>query len=188
MFPPLIRSIYESCNNNIEGLVVDFNKSIEHLQSQINQMQETIGQLTSTHTTEMRKLRDTVHTKQYQVENNATVISDLKETINKNESYSRRDNLIFGGLNLDKNDRRGCDEIVREDIFVKALNMSTEEANAIKFVRCHYLTKRTGDNRSSIIVRFESYRQRTVIWNRRITLRAVYVTTFLMTSERNETN
>ena len=101
----------------------------------------------------MRKLRDTVHTKQYQVKNNATVISDLKETINKNESYSRRDNLIFGGLNLDKNDRRGCDEIVREEIFVKALNMSTEEANVIKFVRCHYPTKRTGDNRSSIIVR-----------------------------------
>ena len=42
--------------------------------------------------------------------------------------------------------------------------------------RCHYLTKRTGDNRSSIIVRFESYRQRTVIWNRRRTLRVVYVT------------
>ena len=36
MFPPLIRSIYVSCNNNIEGVIVDFNKSIEHLQSQIN--------------------------------------------------------------------------------------------------------------------------------------------------------
>ena len=112
-------------------------------------MQETIGQLTSTHTTEMRKLRDTVHTKEYQVENNATVISDLRETINKNESYSRSDNLIFGGLNLDINERRSCDEIVREEIFVKALNMSTEEAHAIKFVRCHYLTKRSCNNRSS---------------------------------------
>ena len=29
MFPPLIRSIYVSCNNNIEGLVVDFNRSLE---------------------------------------------------------------------------------------------------------------------------------------------------------------
>ena len=52
MFPLLIRSIYVSCNNNIEGVIVDFNKSIEHLQSQINQLQETIGQLTCTHTTE----------------------------------------------------------------------------------------------------------------------------------------
>ena len=124
----------------------------------------------------MKKLRDTLHTKQYQVDNNATVISDLKETINKNESFSRRDNLIFGGFNLDRNDRRSCDEIVREDTFTKALNMSIDEASAIKFVRCHFFTKRSGDNRSSIIARFESYRQRTMIWNKRRSLRVVYVT------------
>ena len=65
-------------------------------------MEDTIEQMTCTHTAEMKKLRDTLHTKQYQVDNNDTVIKDLKETMNKNESYSRRDNLIFGGLNLDR--------------------------------------------------------------------------------------
>ena len=176
MFPQLITSIYMSCNKNIECLVVDFNKSIDHLKSQVNRMEDTIKQMTRTHTAEMKEVRDTLHTKQYQVDNNATVISDLKETINKNESYSRRDNLIFGGFNLDRNDKRSCDEIVREDIFIKALNMSRDEASAIKFVRCHFLTKRSGDNRSSIIARFESYRQRTMIWNKRRSLRMVYVT------------
>ena len=90
MFSQLITSIYVSCNKNIECLVVDFNKSIDHLQSQVNRMEDTIKQMTRTHTAEMKKVRDTLHTKQYQVDNNATVISDLKETINKNESYSRR--------------------------------------------------------------------------------------------------
>ena len=176
MFTQLITSIYVSCNKNFECLVVDFNKSIDHLQSQVNRMEDTIKQMNRTHTAEMKEVRDTLHTKQHQVDNNATVISDLKETINKNESYSRRDNLIFGGFNLDRNDKRSCDEIVREDIFIKALNMSRDEASAIKFVRCHFLTKRSGDNRSSIIVRFESYRQRTMIWNKRRSLRMVYVT------------
>ena len=54
--------------------------------------------------------------------------------------------------------------------------MSIDEASAINFVRCHFLTKRSGDNRSSIIARFESYRQRTMIWNKRRSLRMVYVT------------
>ena len=59
IFPPLITSIYVSCNKNIEDLVVDFNKSIDHLQSQINQMEDTIEQMSRTHTAEMKKLRDT---------------------------------------------------------------------------------------------------------------------------------
>ena len=176
MFPPLIRSIYVSCNNNIEGLVVDFNRSLEHLQSQITEMKDTINHLTRTHATEMKTLKDTMQTKEYQVENQSSIISNLKETINKNESYSRRDNLIFGGLKLEQNDRRSCDAIIRDEIFINALHMSADDASSIKFVRCHFLTKRTGDNRSTIIARFESYRERTLIWNQRRTLKMVYVT------------
>ena len=176
MFLPLIRSIYVSCNNNIEGLVVDFNRSLDHLQSQITEMKDTINHLTRTHATEMKSLKDTMQTKEYQVENQSNVILNLKETINKNESYSRRDDLIFRGLKLEQSDRRSCDAIIRDEIFINALHMSADDARSIKFVRCHFLTKRTGDNRSTIIARFESYRKRTLIWNQRRTLKMVYVT------------
>ena len=40
MFPALIEAIYATVNKSFVNVVIDFNKSIEHLQSQMNTMDE----------------------------------------------------------------------------------------------------------------------------------------------------
>ena len=180
MFPSLIKAIYANVNkylqNVIKYVIKDFNKSIEHLQSQLSTMAGKTDTQSRSHNVEISKLNESLKTKQYQVDKQATVISDLKNTIDKNESYSRRDNLIFGGITLDNNEQRSCADIVGQEIFIKALSMSNDDAQSIKFVRCHRLTKRPGDSKSKIVVRFESFQDRTRIWNKRRSLKMIYVT------------
>ena len=106
MFPSLIKAIYANVNKYLQNVIKDFNKSNEHLQSQMNTMAGKMDTQSRSHNVEISKLNESFKTKQYQVDNQATVIFDLKNTIDKNESYSRRDNLIFGGITLDNNEQR----------------------------------------------------------------------------------
>ena len=47
------------------------------------------------------------------------------------------------------------------------MNIDNDVASAIKFVRCHFLDRKNAEPRSTIIVRFESFRDRSLIWNKR---------------------
>ena len=116
------------------------------------------------HNAEIKLLRESQMNKQYEVEKHASTISNLKDIINKNESYSRRDNLVFSGISLHKDDRRTATDVIHDDVFTKAMKMSKEQSNAIKFVRCHQLNKRPGDSKISIMARFESYRDRSILY------------------------
>ena len=44
------------------------------------------------------------------------------------------------------------------------LSLSTESVSAINFVRCHYLRQKPTDRTTSIIVRFESFNDRSKVW------------------------
>ena len=146
------------------------NESLEHMQHQINNL-ESINQV---HSTEIATLKDAIKQKEYKSKEQLSVISNLQQSIHKNESYSRRKNLVFSQL-LDRNDHRSCEVIIRQEVFKKLLNMGDQQAANIKFVRCHYMNWQHNDRRSSIIVRFESYHERTQIWIRRRALKTIYV-------------
>ena len=74
-----------------------------------------------------------------------------KEHILKNETYSRRDNLVFRGIRVTRDDHEPCEAKVRK-IF-KAMGL--QNFDRIPFVRCHYL-----DERKQIIVRFQWFSDR----------------------------
>ena len=76
----------------------------------------------------------------------------------KNESYSRRENLVFRGF--PPNDRQPC------DVHRVLSTMGIEGADAIPFSRCHYLK----DHRE-IIVRFERSTDRVYVWSKRFALK-----------------
>ena len=126
MFPVIIKSICDSSNQSTQNLVVDFNRTIDHLQGQVNQMEDKLEKVKQDHTAEVSELKQLLQQKQYQADSQANVITELKDTINKNESYSRRDNLIFGGLTLDRGDKRSCADVVRQEVFTKALGMTAD--------------------------------------------------------------
>ena len=80
----------------------------------------------------------------------------------KNETYSRRENLVFRGFKTANNDNETCDDKVRT--ILRA--MGIQQPNKIPFVRCHYLN----DNKQ-IIVRFQLYSDRERIWTNRYKLK-----------------
>ena len=170
-FPVIIKSIYDGFNDSVEKMVTEVNDSIEFMQTQINDLHK----LTTSLITEVLSLKESLKNKQFESDEQASIISDLKNSIDKNESYSRRDNLIFTGFNIHKDDKRQCSDILREDVFIKHLSMSKQEADSVKFVRCHFLSKKPGMSRVSLIARFESYQDRTVVWNKRRSVKDLFI-------------
>ena len=80
----------------------------------------------------------------------------------QNETYSRRENLLFRGFKTTRNDTESCEDKVRHIMSV----MGVKNVLNIKFVRCHYLS----DNKQ-IIARFQSYADREVVWGNRYKLK-----------------
>ena len=170
VFPAMLQSLCNCFNDALKQIAVGINESMEHMQNQVNSL-ESILQV---HSTEIASLKETLKQKDHVVQEQANMISNLQHSVSKNESYSRRDNLVFGGFK--KNDRRTCDSIIREDVFKNLLKMDDQQASAIKFVRCHHLAQGPANIQAAIIVRFESFRDRMQIWNKRRSLKNVYVT------------
>ena len=82
----------------------------------------------------------------------------LKEQILKNESYSRRENLIFRGI---KTSAEPCEKIV-SDILCK-MNITGVCHETVPIVNCHY----SNSSKSQIIVRFLMYCDRDKVWSSR---------------------
>ena len=59
----------------------------------------------------------------------------------------------------------------RETFFVNQLNISEECVNNMAFVRCHRLGKRQHYGKRPVIVRFQSYADRQMVWSKRIHLK-----------------
>ena len=181
-YPVLMQSIYDGFNDHMVKMVSGVNESLEFMQGQINDIHTLtrshaaeISSMKENRNAEIKLLRESQMNKQYEVKKHASTISNLKDIINMNESYSRRDNLVFSGISLHKDDRRSATDVIHDDVFTKAMKMSKEQSNAIKFVRCHQLNKRPGDSKISIMARFESYRDRSIVWTKIRSATNVYI-------------
>ena len=138
VFPGLMQSLCNCFNDALKQMAIGVNDSMEHMQHQMNNL-ESIVQGNST---EIASLKKTILQKQREGREQQAVISELQQSLNKNESYSRRDNLVFRGFNLDRNDKRNCETILRQNVFIKLLQMDEQQTSNIKFVRCHYMNRR----------------------------------------------
>ena len=84
------------------------------------------------------------------------------EHILRNESYSRRENLVFRGYKVTRDDPESSEDKVRK--IIKAMGIPNEQS--IRFQRCHYL-----NDKKQIIVRFQQYADRDRIWLNRYKLK-----------------
>ena len=85
------------------------------------------------------------------------------------ENYSRKDNLIFRGIQESNNEtEEKCSEETRNFLKNK-LKVDEALVNSMMFVRCHRLgSKLSRDTRPRpIIVRFEHFSDRKIIWGKR---------------------
>ena len=83
-----------------------------------------------------------------------------KEHILRNETYSRRNNLVFRGYNIVPNDQESCEMKARG--IIKQMGIPER----VPFVRCHYLR-----DQKQIIIRFQWYSDRERIWKNRYKLK-----------------
>lgn len=93
----------------------------------------------------------------------------LKEHILKNESYSRRENLVFRGFVA----QHSCEKTIRN--ILQKMNIPGLDSNTVPFVRCHYTDKA----KSHIIVRFLMFSDRELVWNNRRSLQTVSKDVFM---------
>ena len=94
---------------------------------------------------------------------------NLKGRMNHLDNYSRRNNLVIGGIREDEGAEQ-CDQLVRT-FFIEKLKLSSDDVRAIKFVRCHRLGRHQGQHiparPRSIIVRFCEFSDRQAVWSER---------------------
>ena len=89
----------------------------------------------------------------------------IKTQTNDMETYSRRDNLLFHGIDQPANKSNfSCAKAVRK-FMVEQLQFNDGDASAVQFVRCHRLPENIRNAQSKpIIVRFKNYVDRELIW------------------------
>ena len=156
-YPSLIVTMYNGFNSVVENMVAGVNDCLVDLQSQISDLTKKLDQSDK----QLASLKESILEKESADEEQNVRICNIQDSLEKNESYSRRNNLIFG--NIDKDDQRSC-EVIIKDICSKHLSLSNETTSSINFVRCHYLNKKPSDRTNSIIARFESYDDRSRVW------------------------
>ena len=88
----------------------------------------------------------------------------LEEKQIKSEAYSRRDNLIFEGIQ--QSEREDTEKVLRETIRVQ---MKFPDVDGMKFVRVHRLPGPAKPQR--IIAKFHYYQDRQKVWDKRFALK-----------------
>ena len=73
VFPVIIKSIYDGFNDSVEKMVTEVNDSIEFMQTQINDLHK----LTTSVITEVSSLKESLKNKQFESDQQASMISDL---------------------------------------------------------------------------------------------------------------
>ena len=95
------------------------------------------------------------------------LMSDTKrqdDNILNNESYSRRDNILFRGFTVTPDDQETCETKVRNILEIMDIK------DDIPFVRCHYM-----NGQKQIIVRLQWYSDRVRIWKNRYKLKGTNI-------------
>ena len=97
--------------------------------------------------------------------------SYLHRRSDNQDSYSRRENLVIRGVGEEEADGSDSCKRLAKNFFVTQLHISEADVNAINIVRCHRLGKRFQHGNRPIIVRFQNYADREMVWNKRSQLK-----------------
>ena len=95
----------------------------------------------------------------------------LSRRCDDQETYSRRDNIVIRGVpEAADEDNAGCSHVTR-DFFEQNLNITRAHVEGMKFVRCHRLGKRLQHRGRPVIVRFQNFTDRELVWSRKTLLK-----------------
>ena len=147
-------------NNNKTG--------IDQMRAEMVNTVAEIAQLKIDTKSEIQELKQSYTTEINQLKLNHDIeIRQLKSHTTDLEAYSRRENLLFFGIDEPQNESNAsCEKSVRK-FCRETLNIDDAAVTSMAFVRCHRLRGRPGSRVKPIIVRFKDYKDRELIWSRK---------------------
>ena len=80
VFPALLQSLCNCFNDELKQLTIGINELMENMQHQVNNLESVL----LVHSTEIASLKEALKQKDYEVQEQASVINNLQQTINKN--------------------------------------------------------------------------------------------------------
>ena len=166
--PPWGKLVIQLLNNTLSSLdskITDICDIMSEYTNSLKSISVTGTEALTTATnnkTDISKLSEKIDKLTDQLSKTNNENKQLKEHILKNESYSRRENLVIRGFQPSNSP---CPEIVRD--ILGLMNIPGFKHQEIPFVRCHYLDR----TKSQIIVRFLMYSDRELVWKNRRNLR-----------------
>ena len=171
---PTLNQIFNKLSEQIEGVNDNINSTREDLMKKLDYAQKTADNALTIATDARRKseeLQEKCEKIEHYCENLETENNTLKKRMNYLDNYSRRDNLVIGGIKEGDNETAGkCEELVRS-FFTDKLKMEPDHVQRIRFVRCHRLGKLYGQQNKhptmrhrQIIVRFNDFGDRQNVW------------------------
>ena len=167
------KSLYNLLNDSIQALDAKLTNFQTTFQTTIQTVTETADAaytLAQSNKTNVDSLSDKIDVLASKVDNYLSgavefLLSENRKRddhILRNESYSRRDNLVFRGYNVAKDDPESSADKVRN--ILRA--MGIPNVQHIQFQRCHYL-----NDKKQIIARFQHYTDRERVWLNRYKLK-----------------
>ena len=166
--------------NAIEKLthqVKELSDNVKSIHTQLSQMQESIAFAQDTaieakhETIEANKrideLEKQVHDQQHVITNLSTICRRLTESNIHQEAYSRRDNLLFDGLQ-DQGKDENCTKIIL-NLLKDKMDFTEDQIKDIRIVRCHRLgpvPKTPRKRPRTIICKFHWFGDRQAVFSR----------------------
>ena len=154
------RNMVEELNHLQVSMDVQFNLANNErveLKERVSVIEDTLNERQD----ELQALRKELVSTTQANEKLSMQCNQLKQRLIKQESYSRRENLIFFGI--DQKNPEDCTKRVKE-IMMQHMKMNQETVQSMKFEQCHRLGNR------SIICRFATLGDRQLAWASRFNL------------------
>ena len=168
----------------LEQSLLMLNETMKGLQNEITGLKTSVGSLVSTQTDidksiaaltkRFTNVEDSIQVSRRQYDELKTNYNRLFERIISQESYSKRENLIFEGIPEPQNGTKDdCEKLIK-DVLVNKLKI--KNAQQIRFDRCHRMTRSFPSNNAdsrpqtrprAIIARFNYFGDRQRVWQER---------------------
>lgn len=96
--------------------------------------------------------------------------TQLRKQCEHSDNYSRKDNLIIRGIKETEGENEDSCVVVRK-FFIEQLSLQKDVVDSMMFVRVHRLGQKSDKQIRPIIVRFEHYKDRTLVFEKRFSLK-----------------
>jgi uncharacterized protein YoxC len=167
-----IMNSLEQVQEDIKTLRTDFNVVKESM-SNVNATNESIQKDTKKIYDKLNAIDQSLYDKDKKYNELLRTVNSLNERLNKLESYSRRDNLLFNGIQeAPSGTKESVDDCAWKVREVLENHLGIENAKQMRFVRCHRVgtppSTRAGPGSPgrprAIICKFHWYGDRQLVW------------------------